>query len=73
MATTVKTIDKEDVIECVMEIVEGVMEPRMGDIAGDLYFDIEDELREILERRFGLATVDGEYRVWDIVQTKEGL
>jgi len=70
MAKTVKTIDKEDVIECVMEIVERVMEPRMGDITGDLYYDVEDELREILERRFGLATMDGADRRWKIEEVR---
>ena len=37
----------------------------------DRYFDLEDEIRYLIEAHLGMPTTDGEYRKWTVMEVKE--
>lgn len=68
----VSLVDKEDVVECSMHIIERVIEDMCGvKVDSDRYFDLEDEIRYLIEAHLGMPTTDGEYRKWTVMEVKE--
>ena len=68
----VSLVDKEDVVECSMHIIEEVIEDMCGvKVDPDRYFDLEDEIRYLIERHLGMPTTDGEYRKWTVIEVGE--
>lgn len=59
-------ITTDDVIAVAMAIIED-FERKFGlSIDGELYYEMEDSIRERFGRRLGLRTEDGEYRTWEL-------
>lgn len=65
-------VDKEDVVECSMHIIETVVEDMCGvSVDPDRYFDLEDTIRSLIEAHLGMPTTDGEYRKWCVREVME--
>ena len=68
----VSLVDKEDVVECSMHIIEEVIEDMCGvKVDPDRYFDLEDTIRSLIEAHLGMPTTDGEYRKWTVIEVME--